>query len=263
MFQVFYHYLRHLLYCLKMSFWSAAMYRADFILRLVRSALEITTGIITINIFFLNTPTIAGWTQLQALLVYAIAFFVVSLVMLIGGSGIEGLHREIVNGTLDRFLVQPMDTQWLASTRIIYITNLFRVGFNFTLLLWVISSLEISLTFPQLILFILTLLSACLMYFSILFIAGVISFWALNGELFYLFNSLTSIIRYPADLFPRTIKTLITIIPLIFIATIPAQVLITPYRPLQFFPPLVAIGLFIISRKFWHFGLRTYQSASS
>lgn len=246
-----------------MSYQTAATYRVDFTLRIIRALLEVFVFVIVISVLFSHNPTLAGWSQHQTMLVFSLALLIGSLAMFIWGSGLEDLDREIVNGTLDRFLLQPMDAQWLASTRVMYITNLFRLLFNFGFLIYVLLKLQINFQLFSLVLFLINLISALVIYYSVMFIASSISFWSFSGELFYLFNSLTSIVRYPLDIFHQGLKLLFTFIPLIFIATIPAQILISRPSFLAFLSPLTAIATFLFTRFLWHQGLKHYESASS
>jgi ABC-type uncharacterized transport system permease subunit len=115
----------------------------------------------------------------------------------------------------------------------------------------------------NLLLFIVNLISAIIMFYSLMFAVSVISFWAFSGELYYLFNSLTAISRYPLDIFSKGVQLVLTVIPVIFIATIPAKILIGPPPLLSFAAPVIALIFFVIVRRFWFLGLRSYESASS
>ncbi|OGV96541.1 hypothetical protein A2W24_03440 [Microgenomates group bacterium RBG_16_45_19] len=256
----YWHYLKAVIL---MSYEQAAIYRANFILRLVRALVELAVSVIMIGAFFSHTSTLGQYSQTEAYLIAALSLLIIGLVIFFFGSGIEGLHRLIHQGTFDHLLLQPKDSMWLASTRYVHITNLFRVGFGLAFFFWVINHLNLHPTFAQSLLFSLTFISALVVYFSLMFMAATVSFWALSGELFYLFNTLISVSRYPIDIFGTLLKGLLTIFPVIFIATIPAQALLGRFNWLIWLSPFIAALSFWLTRRFWSIGLRAYESVSS
>lgn len=256
------HYLNHLWASLNMSYQSAAVYRGDFLIRIIRSFFEIFLTLTVIGAVFRQTPTIGQWTRSEATLVASLALFIISFIFFFFGSGLEGLHRQIVSGRFDRLLLQPMDSQWLASTGLLFVTNIFRLGLNSIVMLILISRLG---PFPWIswLLFGVTLMSALVIYYCLMFAAAALSFWALSGEQFYLMNSLTGVAKYPLDTFNLAFKWLFTFFPIIFIATVPAQALLGKPNQLIYLSPFVAAASFYLTRRFWLKGLHAYDSASS
>ena len=257
------HYLKYTWTIIIFSYQSTAIYRADFFLRIIRALLEIIITLTILGSIFHNTVSLGGWSRSEATLVAAISLLTVGMVTLFFGYGMESLHRQIVTGRFDRFLTQPLDSQWLSSTGFIYVTNIFRIIFNLILFSIVVANLPSAPSPSNIFFFIISFVSAMIIYYCLMFSAAVISFWALTGELYYLFNGLTSISKYPIDIFGFTLKTLLTFLPVIFIATIPAQALLGRYNLLIFLSPIIALICLWLTRKFWIIGLHSYDSASS
>jgi len=257
------HYLHHLSKVTLMSYESVAIYRFDFSFRIIRPILEIIVTLTLLNALFSHSATLGTWTITETALVTAISLLTVGLVTLFFGNGLEGLHREIVTGTFDRLLLQPMDAQWLASTRIVFVTNIFRVAFNVVFFYFIVIRLNQAPSLGDWLLFGLAFISALVIYYSLMFSASIVSFWALSGELFYLFNSVTSVAKYPIDIFGSLLRFFLTFLPVIFLATVPAQALLGKPTLLVYLSPFIACLALWLTRRFWHVGLRSYESASS
>lgn len=245
-----------------MSFFSAAIYRIDFCFRIIRSVLELVAALIVIQALFLHTTDLAGFNKYEVIMIYALARAVISTVMFIFGSGIEGLYRWIINGHLDRMLLQPMDAQWLASTRIIYVTNSFRLILDWGFWVYSLNKLMIYPTIGQWLGFGVGVISACILYYCLMFAVSIVSFWSMNGELFYLFTSILNVSRYPLDVFSAGLKIVLTIIPVAFLAYIPVLTLIREVSIMTYIAPVFAIVAFVLTRIFWLYGLKAYDSVS-
>lgn len=256
-------YLRVLIQIVSMSNSSAAIYRVDYLLRIIRSFLEIGVAFVIISSFYFKAQTIAGWNQWEALLVFSIFQIVSTFVFIFAGYGITSLSRDIVRGSLDRFLVLPMDSQFLASIRISYITNLFRLFFGVFLMLFSISKLDIEIHFFNVILTFVSIISSMVVYFCLTFSVSALAFWTFSGELGELMSTITSISRFPVDYFSRGVKVVIYILPLAFISSVPAMTLLGKNNFFALLSPVIALTLFFLTRKLWKVGLKSYQSASS
>lgn len=75
---------------------------------------------------------------------------------------------------------------------------------------------------------------------------------------------------YPMHIFPRAIRLLFTfVVPAIFLSYFPmTYILNKPYALnapgfVPFLAPWIAVGLFWLSLRFWHFGIKNYQSSGS
>ena len=128
---------------------------------------------------------------------------------------------------------------------------------------YAINSAGILLTFANVSLFLLTFLSGIIICFSLLSLIGTLGFWTYTSALYDLVNTTLSVSRYPTDIFPRAAVFALTVIPLIFIATGPAKTLIGKTDLLTWLSPFLAVGIFVLARKFLFYALGTYTSASS
>jgi ABC-2 type transport system permease protein len=119
----------------------------------------------------------------------------------------------------------------------------------------------------NLFLYIILLFCAIIITYSLNVFLRSISFWTIEGEAFFgLSLALTRITQYPSDIFyNKAIKFIATfIVPLAFMATVPAKILAHGFDwKLISLSILLTIIFFFLSRRFFYFALRSYESGSS
>lgn len=175
-----------------------------------------------------------------------------------------GYQKDILYGRLDQYLIQPIDAQFMASVRITYITNLFRLGFSMVIFVIALKNLTVAISVLSIIASAVAVVSAIVIYYSFLFAITTLSFWVFSNEgVSELALTLAAINRYPVDFFPKAVKIALYVIPLAFMATVPAEALLGRDTIFSFISPFIAAITFYLTRKFWQLGLRSYQSASS
>lgn len=256
-------YIRYIWRVIIMTFGSMVTYRSDFTLRILRAITEVAIAVVAINAFYAHVPTIAGWNRYEALTVFAFYSLISSLVLLIFGQGIDNLHEDITSGQFDRYLTMPIDSQIASGTRFIFITNAFRLLFNAGLLAYVLQYVPVQHAWYEWVLVLAATLSGAAVYYSIMFAASLVSFWAFSGEATFLTHSIATVSRYPLDFFSVGIQRILYVIPLAFVAYIPASVTLGRHYLPASLSPIIAVACLWLVRQLWHAGLRSYSSASS
>jgi ABC-2 type transport system permease protein len=242
---------------------SAFEYRTDYILRLVRAVTDILVVIVVIQSLYIHTSSIAGFSRAEALIVYALYQMITSTVLIFFGYGIDDLPRLILTGKLDMHLTKPIDSQFLAGANIIYITHIYRAITGLMVFIYAINLEPLTITISSLMLTSVSLVAAGVIFYSLSMGVSILSFWTFSNELQELSYTITSTSRLPTAFFPPVIQKIFLIIPLAFIATIPSLALLNKNILLPAISPLVALITFYLTRRLWHKGLQSYQSASS
>jgi ABC-2 type transport system permease protein len=114
--------------------------------------------------------------------------------------------------------------------------------------------------------FILMLISGALIIYSFFLILATLSFWFVRVEnILTIFQSMYEAGRWPVSLYPGWLRYGLTfIVPVAFATTVPAEALTGRLNWETLLGAVVlAIGLFIVSRLFWRFGLRHYSGTSA
>jgi len=80
----------------------------------------------------------------------------------------------------------------------------------------------------------------------------------------------SEIMAYPMHIFPRAIRLIFTyIVPAMFLSYFPAVFILGKTDPLNapgftaFLAPLISMGMFLLTLRFWKFGIKNYQSTGS
>lgn len=241
------------------------IFRAHFLINVFTEFVWIALSILFLSVIYFHSGPIVGWK-------------IEELVILLGTSRIisglldaffQNIRRfsDLVNlGDLDLFLTRPVNSQFLVSTRIFSLHGLTESLFGLILVLVALGRLGLGLAFWRLALYFLIVFCGLLMAYSLWLISVLPVFWIgrLNN-IHHLFLPLLQLTRIPIGVFRGALKMILTlIIPIAFMATIPAKVILG-------FPQLSwvagAVGLTVIflfsSNKLWNFALKRYSSASS
>jgi ABC-2 type transport system permease protein len=243
-------------------------YRFNFLLLCLAVLMQMTLTIIFVKVIFSFVNNLSGWSYKNALIVVA-TYMMIEGLMWATCAYLNGVSSNIKKGTLDYLLVKPIDPQFLVTvwradpedwmrvltSAIIFIYSLYGSGIGFFKLL------------KNGIFYLLLFLNSYIIIYSITLVLKSISFWTIEAQsLGILGDTVTSLSKYPTDIyFHKTVRIFFsTIIPLAFIATIPAKALIN--GPTVFYilaSCLMAALFFAGSRRFWLFALKHYSSASS
>lgn len=238
-------------------------YRGNFFLMMVIIPLHISVYVFFISVIYGNLKTIAGWDFYHSLLIVASMIFIEAIAWIFC-SHMGDLRRRVREGTLDGFIVKPIDTQFLVSVNMLDPEDLSRFLMVIVLMIYVIS--HIRITVINLFLYIILLFNAFIIFYSILVFITTIAFWVVeNRGLWFISKNILSISQYPTDIYTGAMKMIFSfIIPIAFIATVPAKVLSGWYDWKLVVESFIIAGIFFyLSRKFFLFGLRHYSSASS
>ena len=238
-------------------------YRFNYFFRIFRIFLDFTISLAFINIYFSKTTSIGNWTQPEVFLVYAIFQLVTSIYNFLCADSLNEMDNDVRRGKLDILLIKPIDSQFHVSFRNMYPSNIYRIIISLLITWYALSQLNLYPRWDEILWGTVTILSSVVIYYSFVFLASVTTFWTSRGEVTNLIDTVFSVSKYPLDIFNKSATKLFTLIPLIFIVTVPAKVLLGRPENLKYYSAFIALVLLFISRKVWNVALRHYTSASS
>ena len=250
---------------------SQMQYRASFITMTLVTVLGLTTEFLAILILFNRFEVLAGWEVGEVALLYGLASTSFGICELIA-SGFDVFPRTIRQGEFDQVLVRPASTfvQVMATDfnmrrlgRITQGSAAFGLGVYWTSIDWSLGK----------VLYLgLVLGSGAVLFTAIIVLGATLCFWTVQSiELINIVthggNEMTS---YPLTIYHVLMQRFFTfVIPLAFVSYYPAIYLLD--RPeletfpgwVPFMPPVAALGLGIVSRVAWGFGVRHYRSTGT
>lgn len=204
-----------------------------------------------------------GYNQNQVLFVTATYIFIDTTAQFFFRS-VYSFRGLVISGDFDQILIKPVNSLFrvlLGGPDPIDFVTLPPILF---VLIWIGSSMHPT-TF-QIFLYILLFLNAILISASFhIFVVGVGIITLEVDYLIDLFRDLTSMGRFPIEVYKEPLRDILTFaVPIGIMFTMPVRALGGLLSPWQFLLMLIiGILFFILSLKFWNFALKKYTSASS
>lgn len=240
-------------------------YRLNFLLMLpVHLAWTMQEVIFTL-ILYLYTAKILNWTKYEIILLIGTYFIIDSLLTSILLHNIIDLSDKIRTGQLDFFILKPIDSQFLVFTYRIDLGLVFAFSIGVVLIIISFIRLHILLDPFRILVYLLLVINGFITFASIIYIISSFAFRTVKVDYVYnLFITFAEFSRKPFDIYPRILRYfMIYVIPLGFIAYIPAGYLLSKANYLWYLSFIYTPVLFLISRKIWKLSIKTYESASS
>lgn len=250
--------------------WRAALaqqleYRADLLAKTVMSAFWLGWAAVGVSVYFRFTGSVAGWSYAEVLVVVGMFFTVNGLRQAFLDPNLDRMREYVRRGTLDHLLVQPIDAQLLVSLRHLGMANLgdpvlglalVGVGLRLSgrgLGVVAVTSSALLLLAALALLYALVLGLMCL---AVLLVGA--------DDLASVSFSVVELARFPVQAYRQPLQTLLVVVPVAFLTTLPAQALLGRLAPVML---LVAPGVALLAvagaSVGWHRVLRRYTGASS
>lgn len=254
-------YLKILYFNSKAMFLSTLEYRVAYIFRVFRIFLNVGLTILTLNILFLRTKTLGSWTKPEVFLIFSVYQFVSSFVYFFCGDSLVEVPSLVKDGELDLILLKPADPQFLVSFKEAHPGNFYRILLAIAIFCFSISQIKEGIALFNLFFGLLLIIAAIIIFYSLLLLIASASFYILDESLGDIFENFLSISKYPTDIFPKGLRILLTVIPIVFLVTIPSKIILGKFLSVYLFTFPVAYCLFIFSRRCFLGALRSYTSA--
>jgi len=243
-------------------------YRANFLINLLHSFLNLGVAVAAILILFSQIENLNGWTFSSTLGVMAVYLIVSAIRNLFIGPSLEtlvGMGQEIWNGNFDFSLIRPVNIQFLVTFRIWRFFSLLDLLLGIGVLIFAATQSTDPITWINWFYFALALLAGTLIIYSLLLGLSALAFWSPGFMITWVFDSLFQLARYPIGIYPTLVRILLTwIIPIGLITTIPAQALSGQIGfGMVILSLCVAAVVFLLASWLFHLGIRRYHSASS
>ncbi|GCE16729.1 ABC transporter permease [Dictyobacter kobayashii] len=242
-------------------------YRLNFWSNIGMSFFWLIVSIFSINIFFLHTQTIAGWNYYNLLVVLGLFFAMNGYQQMVLQPNLSRLSEYVRLGTFDYVLTKPVNSQFFISLRNIGINNVSDPLFGIGLIIYGLYQSHNTPNLLQVLFFILLMISAMIILYSLNLIIHIPTFWLVNlDQIDILTTRLLETARFPLAFYQNPLlRNLLTfVIPVAFMTTFPAQALLGRSDwPVVLGAVLLASTLFTLSAAFWRFALIYYSGASS
>lgn len=259
-------YLRLYLHFLRFSFSRAMEFRVDFFFRVVMDVLFYAVNLAFFTILYRHTALLGGW-DLDQVYVFICGYMLVdALHMTVFANNLWWLPIFINRGDLDYYLVRPVSSLFFLSFRDFAANSFLNVLIAGALVIWSLTRYPAELGVGRVLVFLgFLMLGTVLLYLMRLaFLIPV--FWMHSSHgLQETSWALTRLGERPVQIYRTWLRlALLTVLPLGFVASVPAEVLFEGLSPLRLVQAAaVTAGLVLFVVWSWRRGLRAYSSASS
>jgi ABC-2 type transport system permease protein len=241
-------------------------YPLNFFLLVMGSFLQIFVSVVFVELIYMNVRELSGWNRAQALMVMSVFNLIDGLLWATSGR-LRGVSQDVSSGRLDSRLVMPMDAQILLSISGGDLEDWAKVLSSGAIFLYAlsISGMPLADILLRMPLLVLLLVLSYLIYYSIFLVLRSFAFFMINQDMTWIFGPLIErISSYPIDIYGKYLRLILTaLVPLAFLATVPAKIfLYLDWRSLLCFVLACFLSLYL-SRRFFQYSLRHYESASN
>lgn len=240
-------------------------YRATFFATTLESVAQVGVGLLGLALFLGHGDTLGGWSYPQAALVLGLFTLTQGFISVALQPNLSRIAEGVREGGMDFTLLKPLDAQFLVSTRNLNLFRLSDVLVGAGIVVWAAAHLP-EVTLGGAALGGLLYLCALVMVYSVWFALSTTAFWWVKVQnITELFQGFFGAGRFPVSAFPAGVRFALTfVLPVAFITTVPAQAALGQVSlTLVLVSPIIALALWLLSRLFWQYALRSYTSASS
>jgi ABC-2 type transport system permease protein len=256
----------------KISFQQEFVYRVNFVMWRIRNVAQILLVFFLWDTVFSDPDRIVFGYDRAKILTYVLGpVFVKAFVLSARAVDVAG---EVSQGTLSNYLVKPVNyfKYWLVrdiSSKVLNLT--FALIEMFILFLLLKPSFYIQTNILSLLGFVISVVLAMFIYFTLIFINSSVPFWipeAAWGVHFLIgvvFVEFLSGALFPLDLLPSTVQTVLNFTPFPYLIFFPLQVYLGNVAGFAMIKGLLVCGvwvvlLFYVMSYVWRRGLKVYQA---
>jgi len=260
------YYFKVIKLILKNSLIRDLTFKSNFFIRISTDLVWYVINILFFQIIYISSSGLGNWSIHEVTLFMGTMFIIDSLHMSIFYFNIFAIPQYIRDGTLDNFLLKPINSKFFISIRQISFSSFFNIFFGIFFVCYSSIQLNLDITIINITLYTLLVINGVVIMYSLLFIGAILSihFSMTEGLMSAIFD-LFQFGMKPEIIYNGILKLIITyIIPLLVIVNTPAKLLIDKisiYGVIWSF--IASIGLYLFSNILWKKSLKKYSSATS
>ncbi len=261
------HYLRIWLASARYSIVRTMMFRGDFIVWSLVECFWMSVNVLAVSVIYRHTPSIAGWSQYEMLLLVGTSMLIQRFLMGFFWSSIFEMGRNVRSGNFDFFLAQPGNVMFMATTRKLDPDGLVNSVLAMGLVVYSAGQLGLHPTPAAIALYALLVACGLVIHYSVLVLSVSMVFWLTSAQgVEGTYFTLTEFSRLPREAFKGLVSQVLFVwaLPVVVVSNAPARTLLHGFDPLWALWLAGAAALwFGLAVVVFHRGLRRYASASS
>jgi len=259
-------YLRIWLACARYSVVRTMMFRFDTLMWSLVELFWMAVNILTIEVIYRHTDSIAGWSEYEMILLVGTAMIMQRLFMGFFWSNLYELGRNVRTGHFDFMLAQPGYPLFMVSTRKLDLDGLANVFIALSVVIFAAHKLGLHPGIINLTLYGLLILCGLVIHYSTMVLVVSLTFWIVKTEgLEGTYFTMYEFSRLPREAF-RGVNNFVFVyaLPVVVVSNAPAQTLLHGFQSGYVLWLLAAAAVWFSLAVFvFHRGIKRYSSASS
>lgn len=244
------------------------MFKVNFSLWILVESLWFGLQLVFMGVLYEHTEQIGGWTRWEVIALSGASQFLMQLVSITVMTNLTNLSELIRTGKLDFFLLLPVNTRFLVSTRKFEAGNVFNALLGLAVLGYALRRLGVTPSVPEVAGFALLCSAGLVIHYSLMFLLASTAFWTVRAQgVVWGYYNLFNIARLPDGAIPRGVfKAVFTyVLPMLLVSNVPVKLLIDRLGSPGEMAVLLVLAMvcFVVSEGVWRHAVRQYTSASS
>jgi len=257
-------YVRIIRICWRATIAAEFEYQVNFWAGLALSFFWMFWAAAGLAVYFQYTGDLFGWTYPELLVVIGLFFTVNGIRQAVFQPNLQQVTDYVRLGTLDFLLTKPVDAQIMVSLPRLNMGNLLDplLGMVFTIVGFVLSDTPIGMNLVQ---FVMLFVSAILALYALMVLLMALAVRIVGGtELQRIAYGAVELSRFPVQLYRNPLQTILTLVPIILLTTLPAEALLGRLSPYWLVAgPAVTVLSLVVARFAWRRAIRAYSGASA
>ena len=251
---------------LKVNLQIALAYRVDTAINIAVNVMWLGWELLSLSIIFSNTSTLGGWGPGELIALLGVFRLVNTFMAAVIWPATEKFNTSVRDGSLDYTLLQPVNSLFLVTFSRIVLWRIWDLVLGSVLIVVGISMSGSTTNLPNLLSFMILIVSGMLVIYSLWIILIALTFWFVKFDNnVTILQALLSAGRYPATVYPAWLRVIVTfLVPIAVATTVPLQALrgdLTNPQVLLFLG--VSAASLLVAWQVWKAGIRRYSGASS
>lgn len=221
-------------------------------------------NIVFFGFIYGHVDQVLGWDLKSMYVLVATYLLVKTATQTLFQPSLKRINSLVVDGRLDLVLTKPVSSQFYVSLGRLRPEGFIRVLFVLCIFYLLYLRADLKPNLSSLLAFCLFIVISILIFYSLWFMTVITVFWfGRVNNIVYISKPMMNLAKVPIDAYPRFLSFFLTfIIPIIFVTTIPAKILLGEFSLLWLiFGVISSLALLLISHKFWNLALKRYSSA--
>lgn len=247
---------------IRISFSSAAAYRANFfVMLLISMASNMLVPLVTVLIYG-GGAAIPGWSFYEALLVQAVFMLCVGTCSPLFGNMVWITMDHVREGSYDILMLKPGSPVFITAASSFDLENLGTLAGGIAMFVYALVHLPPAGPAGWLGFALLFFMGLCLNLGCILIMAATTFKWVGNSRIYEIYDAVTMFGRYPGSVFGGAVRSLVTwVIPVSMLGFFPAAAILGRADGAMFLAALPCCAFLGLGWLLFRHMVRLYQSA--